>query len=190
MFIVIININERENRIGKHFYDYIRYLEKRSGWKVVGLVFLTSVWAVLIFVLGRPLNTFFQTHLFSWIGNEFNISDYLIHPQNYSKSIRITTWVVGLFSTSLIVPIFEEIYFRGYLLPRIDRYKIVAPILGTILFCLYHFFTPWMFVVRVIAIMPMILLVWKYKNIHIGIVFHVLLNLLGDTLITIPIIFK
>jgi len=44
--------------------------------------------------------------------------------------------------------------------------------------------------VRVIAIMPMIFLVWKYKNIHIGIVFHVLLNLLGDTIAAIPIIFK
>ena len=190
MFIIIIKINERGKGPGKHFYDYIGYLEKLSVWKTVGIVFLASVWAVVIFVLGRPLNLFFQTHLFSWMGTEFNISDYLIHPQNYSKSIRITTWVVGLFSTSLIVPIFEEIYFRGYLLPRIDRYKIVAPILGTILFCLYHFFTPWMFLVRVIASMPMILLVWKYKNIHIGIVCHVLLNLLGDSIAAIPIIFK
>lgn len=190
LFIIIIKINERENGKGKHFYDYIRYLEKISVWKVVGIVLLASVWAVVIFVLGRPLNSFFQTHLFSWMGNEFNISDYLIHPQNYSKSILIITWTVGLFSTSLIVPIFEEIYFRGYLLPRIDRYKIFAPIIGTVLFCLYHFFTPWMFLVRVIASMPMIILVWKYKNIQIGIVCHVLLNLVGDTIASIPIIFS
>jgi len=190
MFIIIIKINEREKGTGKYFYDYIRYLEKISIWKVFGMVFLAALWAVVIFVLGKPLNSFFHTHLFSWMGNKFDISDYLTSPQNYSKGLLITTWVVGLFSTSLIVPIFEEIYFRGYLLPRIDRYKIFAPIIGTILFCLYHFFTPWMFLVRVIAIMPMIFLVWKYKNIHIGIVFHVLLNLLGDTITAIPIIFK
>jgi len=190
MFIIIIKMNEREKGTGKHFYDSIRYLEKIPVGKVVGMVFLASVWAVLIFVLGKPFNSFFQTHLFSWMGNQFNISDYLISPQNYSKNILIITWVVGLFSTSLIVPIFEEIYFRGYLLPRIDRYKIFAPIIGTILFCLYHFFSPWMFLVRVIAILPMIVLVWKYKNIQIGIVCHVLLNLLGDTIAAIPIIFK
>ena len=190
MFIIIIKINEREKGTRKHFYDYIGYLEKISVWKVLVMVLLASLWAVVIFVLGKPLNSFFQTHLFSWMGNKFNISDYLINPQNYSKSILIITWFVGLFSTSIIVPIFEEIYFRGYLLPRIDRYKIFAPIIGTILFCLYHFFTPWMFLVRVIASMPMIILVWKYKNIHIGIVCHVLLNLLGDTIASIPIIFK
>lgn len=190
LFIGIIKINERDKGNAKYFYEYITYLEKIPVWKVLGMVFIAGVWAVIIFVFGKPLNSFFQTHLFYWMGNEFNISDYLIYPQNYSKRIRIITWIVGLFSTSLIVPIFEEIYFRGYLLPRIDRYKIFAPIMGTILFCLYHFFTPWMFLVRVIAIMPMIFLVWKYKNIYIGIVCHVLLNLLGDTIITIPIIFK
>ena len=190
MFIIIIKINEREKGTRKHFYDYIGYLEKISVWKVLVMVLLASLWAVVIFVLGKPLNSFFQTHLFSWMGNKFNISDYLINPQNYSKSILIITWFVGLFSTSIIVPIFEEIYFRGYLLPRIDRYKIFAPVIGTILFCLYHFFSPWMFLVRVIASMPMIYLVWKYKNIHIGIVCHVLLNLFGDTIASIPIIFK
>lgn len=190
MFIIIIKLNEREKGSAKHFYNHIKYLEKIPVWKILGMVFLASIWAVIIFVLGKPLNSFFQTHLFSWMGNKINISDYLIYPQNYSKNIRIITWIVGLFSTSFIVPIFEEIYFRGYLLPRIDRYKIFAPIIGTILFCLYHFFTPWMFLVRVIASMPMILLIWKYKNIHIGIVCHVLLNLLGDTIAAIPIVFK
>ena len=190
LFIIIIKINEKEKGTVNHFYEYITYLEKIPVWKVSGMVFLAGVWAVAIFVLGKPLNSFFQTHLFYWMGNKFNISDYLINPQNYSKRILVITWAVGLFSTSLIVPIFEEIYFRGYLLPRIERYKIFAPIIGAILFCLYHFFTPWMFLVRVIAIMPMILLVWKYKNIYIGIMCHVLLNLLGDTIAAIPIIFK
>lgn len=190
LFIVIIKVNEREKGMAKHFYEYITYLEKIPTWKVWGMVFLAGVWAVIVFVLGKPVNTFLQTHLFYWMGNEFNISDYLTSPQNYSKGILIITWVVGLFSTSLIVPIFEEIYFRGYLLPRIERYKIFAPIIGAVLFCLYHFFSPWMFLIRVIAIMPMIFLVWKYKNIYLGIVCHVLLNLLGDTISAIPIIFK
>lgn len=190
LFIMIIKINERKVSTRKHFYEYIEYQEKIPVWKVWVMGFLTLIWAVLVFVLGKPMNSFFQTYFFSWMGNTFDISDYLMNPQNFHKSILIITWVVGLFSTSLIVPIFEEMYFRGYLLPRIDRFKILAPIIGAILFCLYHFFTPWMLPARIIAILPMIILVWKYKNIQIGIVCHVLLNLLGDSIITIPTIFK
>ena len=190
-FVVIIKINERKNDTRKHFYEYIEYLEKIPLWKVLTMGLLALMWAVFIFVFfGEPINLFFKTHFFSWMGNAFNTTDYITNPQNYSKNILVITWAVGLISSSIIVPVFEEIYFRGYLLPRISRYHIFAPIIGTVLFCLYHFFTPWMFLTRVIAIILMNLLVWKFKNIYIGIICHVLLNVLGDSILTIPIIFK
>jgi hypothetical protein len=43
----------------------------------------------------------------------------------------------------LVGPITEELYFRGFLLPRIDRYGIWAPVLNTFLFSIYHVWTPW-----------------------------------------------
>jgi hypothetical protein len=35
------------------------------------------------------------------------------------------------------------VYFRGHLLPRIDRFGRGAPVLNAVLFSLYHFWTPW-----------------------------------------------
>ena len=36
------------------------------------------------------------------------------------------------------MPWVEELYFRGYLLPRISRYGAWAPLLGGLFFALYH----------------------------------------------------
>ena len=43
----------------------------------------------------------------------------------------------------------EEMYFHGYLLPRISRLGAWAPLVNTVLFSLYHFFTPWLNVGRI-----------------------------------------
>ena len=43
----------------------------------------------------------------------------------------------------------EELYFRGYLLPRISRLGAWAPLVNTVLFSLYHLFTPWLSVGRI-----------------------------------------
>jgi membrane protease YdiL (CAAX protease family) len=43
----------------------------------------------------------------------------------------------------------EEMYFRGYLLPRISRLGAWAPLVNTVLFSLYHLFTPWLNVGRI-----------------------------------------
>lgn len=190
LFLILIKVTERKEGVKKPFYKNISYLEKLPVWKVITLGCISLVWAILVFVLGKQLNLFLQVQYFSWMGNTFDITDYIMNPENYTKSMLVITWVAGLISTSIIVPVFEEIYFRGYLLPGIDRYKIIAPILSAILFSLYHFFTPWMLPVRIIAILPMTILVWRYKNIHIAIICHVLLNLTGDSISTIPIIFN
>ena len=43
----------------------------------------------------------------------------------------------------------EEMFFRGYLLPRISRLGAWAPLVNTVLFSLYHLFTPWLNVGRI-----------------------------------------
>lgn len=54
---------------------------------------------------------------------------------------------------------------------------------------LYHFWSPWMFIIRVISIMPMVYAVWWKRNVTIGIVAHCLLNMIGDVIMNIPLVF-
>ena len=72
-------------------------------------------------------------------------------------------------------PILEELYFRGYLLPRMRYAGKLAPVLHSLLFALYHVFTPWMFLTRTVGMLPLIYIVRK-KNIYIALIVHVLIN--------------
>jgi membrane protease YdiL (CAAX protease family) len=60
------------------------------------------------------------------------------------------------------------------LLPRIPVKN--SEIFHSFLFAAYHVWTPWMFITRTIGMLPLIIAV-KKKNIYIGIVVHILLNL-------------
>ena len=68
-------------------------------------------------------------------------------------------------------------YFRGYLLPRIDRFGIGAPLLGAILFALYHLWTPWQGPMRIVGFFPVVYVVWRWRNIGIAIAVHIAANL-------------
>jgi uncharacterized protein len=95
----------------------------------------------------------------------------------YTTGALLLTWALGLVLNAFAAPVVEELYFRGYLLPRISRFGALAPVINVALFSLYHFFTPWQNVGRIVRLLPMVYAVWWKRNIRIGIVVHVLGNL-------------
>lgn len=97
----------------------------------------------------------------------------------YSHGMLVATWVSDFILIGLLAPVVEELYFRGYLLPRLGRYRGWGLLINVVLFVVYHFFSPWMIITRLIAIFPMYFVVWRTKNIYIGMVAHVLLNLIS-----------
>jgi membrane protease YdiL (CAAX protease family) len=46
--------------------------------------------------------------------------------------------LLGLVLSGVVAPVVEEMYFRGYLLPRLSRLGRWAPVLNVTLFALYH----------------------------------------------------
>jgi membrane protease YdiL (CAAX protease family) len=76
-------------------------------------------------------------------------------------------------------PMVEELYFRGYLLPRMSRFGRAAPLLNAVLFSLYHFWAPWQFLSRVAGVTPFAYGVWWKRNVYLGMTIHVLLNGIG-----------
>lgn len=84
--------------------------------------------------------------------------------------------MIGVLLNGLLGPFVEELYFRGFLLPRMERLGKLAPVVNTVLFSLYHFFTPWENITRILAILPFVSVVYYKKNIRIGMVVHLSLN--------------
>ena len=69
----------------------------------------------------------------------------------------------------LLGPLVEELYFRGYLLPRIGRFGAWAPLINVSLFALYHLWKPWDAINLIIVLAPMVYAVWRLRDVRISI---------------------
>ncbi|MCY4013176.1 MAG: CPBP family intramembrane metalloprotease [Gammaproteobacteria bacterium] len=80
--------------------------------------------------------------------------------------------------TGILVPITEELYFRGYLLPRMPgQFGRLRPAAHSLLFSVYHFDTPWMIPVRTLGLLPLIYTTMYTRSVRPSIVAHCLVNL-------------
>jgi len=132
------------------------------------------VWFVLTFL---AIDKFDQTLLASWFGwlpDWFTLARF--SPADYSPSTLAVTFFLTLVLNGIAGPLVEELYFRGYLLPRMQQMKGWAPLVNAVLFSLYHFFAPWGNISRIIALIPMVYTVQWKKNIYLSILAHCLKN--------------
>ncbi|MDE0464005.1 MAG: type II CAAX endopeptidase family protein [Caldilineaceae bacterium] len=78
----------------------------------------------------------------------------------------------------LFVPTVEELYFRGYLLPRMpSQFGRFKPVAHSVLFALYHIDKPWLMPVRALGLLPLIYTTIHTNSVRPGIVAHCLVNL-------------
>src|SRR5215216_3802360 len=153
---------------------YRQPVPKRQFVLLVGALF---VWAIIIGGLLTPLDIFVKEYLFSWLPGWFVITNGLTENlARYSTAALLITWAFGLIVNGLVAPVVEEMYFRGYLLPRISHLGAWAPLVNTVLFSLYHFFTPWLNVGRIIQFLPVVYAAWWKRSIYVSIAVHVLGN--------------
>lgn len=156
--------------------NVVLFREKIPLWQYIILISLLLLWTYYAFAILPPIvDLYFIKQYFNWLPDWF----FLDNLEGYSKFVLIITVVFGFIFSGILGPIVEELYFRGYLLPRIKQTKGWAPIINVLLFSLYHFFTPWQNVTRIIALVPMVYSVWWKRNIYIGIITHCTLNSIG-----------
>jgi uncharacterized protein len=130
-----------------------------------GMIFIVTG---AIFALLKPVDAFLQERVFFWIPDVNYGLD-----SHYSITTLIVTYAMFLVFNVFLAPLVEELYFRGYLLPRMKgRF---AALLHSFLFAAVHVFTPWMIITRTLALLPLLFGV-KKKNIYIGMIVHMLGN--------------
>jgi membrane protease YdiL (CAAX protease family) len=92
--------------------------------------------------------------------------------------------IIAFVFNDLVGAITEELYFRGYLLPRIDRYGIWSLLLNTFLFSIYHVWTPWRWLQIIVGFLPLTLAVWRTRSIYVSMIAHVIVNLVFLMMLT------
>lgn len=164
----------------------VLYRQKLPVWQYIALIPPFLGWALVsYFVIAPPIQNSFKGEYFSWLPAWFFLDHNLAHS---SKSALLATWVMGVLFNGIAGPVVEELYFRGYLLPRISRLKGWAPLLNVCLFSIYHFFTPWRNLERILALLPGTYIIQWKKNIYLGMIPHCLLNTTGMLLMA-PLVF-
>jgi len=168
---------------------FLLWLAKRRGNKglsLEGIVVLAkplrlrvfSLWALTILVptavlfgLLEPVTSYLSA-LVSW--------DILTPLSAASAEVETAGWVLllNMLLTGIAVPTTEELYFRGYLLPRMPLVLgRGGPSCHSLLFAIYHFDTPWMIPVRTVGLLPLIYVALHTRSTKPGILAHCLVNL-------------
>lgn len=106
----------------------------------------------------------------------------------FSKGIVLTAIIVTFFSTTLIAPVIEELYFRGFLLARMKHLKVKGVLINSLLFAVYHFWSPWLILTRFVALTPLFYFVYKKESIWLGIIVHCLANFM--TVVELAVVFS
>jgi membrane protease YdiL (CAAX protease family) len=137
----------------------------------------------ILVVVYPPIAQMLIKTLFFWLPDWYFLSSSL----EYAKSVLLMTAFLGLVVNGFVAPITEELYFRGYLLPRISRFKVWAPVFNGVLHSLYHLWMPWQVPGLILSLLPAAFVVWWKRNIYLGMIIHVVGNVLGS-IVTLALI--
>lgn len=153
-----------------------KILGLKSKMKLKEYIFYTLLLFLITGILMttlKPLSNFMLRSVFHWVPSWYN---YTQDMSLFSRNFIAITIVVNFFFFTLIGPIIEELYFRGYLLARMKWMGRYSVLINVVLFSVYHFWSPWLIIVRVAAMLPLFYYVNKKDSLILAILVHCLAN--------------
>lgn len=150
----------------RHKLSFKTYLK----WSLIGIGLCFLVYFPLY-----PLGLYFRDNVFNWL------PEWYFDPAFGSTDMNLISkvFLIGILVDGVIGPVVEELFFRGYLLPRMEYLRKWAPVVNGALFGLYHFWQPHNYLAIIGVGIALSFVVWKTKNVYLGIIIHCTINILG-----------
>ncbi|MGZ8982136.1 MAG: CPBP family intramembrane glutamic endopeptidase [Burkholderiaceae bacterium] len=158
-------------------FKAVTYTTRFKPRQLLRLAILPALWMlVLVAISMGAVDERLATSLFDWMPSA--ITEMATPDNGTSVSGGTATALVIAFFVfnGLLGPITEELYFRGHLLPRIDRYGRGAPVLGTLMFALYHFHSPWRYPAIFLGFLPVTWMAWRKRSLYVSLTAHLIIN--------------
>jgi membrane protease YdiL (CAAX protease family) len=163
-----------------------RSLSEAIGYRRPGTVVEYIVLPLLLFICWgvlsiavNPISLYLETHLSVWLppwATQESLINGLVSSPPIQRSITLG---LAVLLSGFVAPVVEELYFRGFLLPRMEHWGWAAPVLNSLLFAIYHFYFPGNVPGIFVAFVPISYVVMVKKNWRIGVIVHSLFNLWG-----------
>jgi hypothetical protein len=159
--------------------EAIRYRRKGTVVEYVVLPLLLFLcWGVLSIAVS-PITQYLETHLSAWFP-VWATQEALINGATGCPPIqRNITLLLAVLLSGFVAPVVEELYFRGFLLPRMEHWGWAGPVVNSLLFAVYHFYFPGNVPGIFVAFLPIAYVVQIKKNWRIGAIVHSMFNLWG-----------
>ena len=170
----------------------VSYRERLGRGRTLRLGAILALWFLVVLVISiAVVDTWLAENVFSWLPQVLLDFASVESGEDPSSGVLVLLLVLGFVFNGFVGPVTEELYFRGHLLPRIDRFGSKAPLINSVLFGIYHLWTPWRWPAIMIGFLPISWMVWRTRSVFVGIVAHVTINVvflllllaafLGDT---------
>ena len=172
----LLRVRKKENK--NHIIEINRLTNKLPVSKLILYSIALVIFAFIIWGATQPLDAIITKKFLSWLPAWYTVQDL----SGYAKDKIVITLILNLILNGFLAPYMEELYFRGYLLSRMQSFGKYAFVVNAFLFSLYHFWQPYVYLTLILSLMPMIWLVYKTKDLRLSILTHSLLNLVGALL--------
>ncbi len=159
----------------------VLYQEPMPLWQYLVWVPLFTITAFAINGLTSPLGAALLNAL-PWLPDWFEMRN-LSMLASYSRPALLVTFALYLLLNGIAAPIIEEMYFRGYLMPRLSRFGRWTALVEATLFTIYHIWQPYYWITQFFSMLPIVAAVAWRRNIKLGIVAHMALNIIGGLLL-------
>ena len=157
----------------------IRYRQKGTLVEYIVLPPLLFLCYGLISLAIYPFSQYLEVHLSAWLPVWATQEALIDGMTNCPPSQRNITLLLAVLLSGFVAPIVEELYFRGFLLPRMEHWEWAAPVVNSLLFAVYHFYFPGNVLGIFLVFLPIAYVVRVEKNWKIGAIVHSMINLWG-----------
>ncbi len=188
---VMVYLGRREPR-GFSWKTLLLYRTAVPIWQYVAIgVPLILFSMILIGGVGPQVQDAIVPRFFAWLPEWFVLSPSPDSMLRLSRTALLAVWVFSFVSLTVLGGLTQEVYFRGFLLPRMTRMGAWAPAANALLFAIFHFVAPWHWGVFFLMVLPWSYVVWWKRSLRLGIFVHsgmLLLQWVGMTLLVFGVV--
>jgi membrane protease YdiL (CAAX protease family) len=157
----------------------VNYKERLPGRRLALQTVGLALWFLVCLVVSiAAVDEWLADNVFSWMPDSLLQFAVVEEDDGELAGGELVAFVlVALAFNGIAGPVVEELYFRGHLLPRLERYGRRAPIINTLLFATYHFFSPWRYPAIIIGFLPITWMAWRQRSVFVSMAAHMAINM-------------